>query len=131
MIHFYPQRAAQLWLKQEKSTLSEENAVNIIVNSEYEWTMTPKKVMVFANFMNKIGVIQSKPAIWTELFFENIKLYFTAIRLDRISGSERYALVNWKTATSTSGVIIIPSSVCNATIPAIMGASPPICLATI
>jgi hypothetical protein len=36
--------------------------------------MTPKKVMVFANFMNKIGVIQSKPAIWTELFFENIKL---------------------------------------------------------
>jgi NitT/TauT family transport system substrate-binding protein len=74
MIHFYPQRAAQLWLKQEKSTLSEENAVNIIVNSDYEWTMTPKKVMVFANFMNKIGVIQSKPAIWTELFFENIKL---------------------------------------------------------
>lgn len=73
-IHFYPQRAAQLWLKQEKSNLSEEKAMSIILNSEYEWTMTPKKVMVFANFMHKIGIIQNKPTAWTDVFFESIKL---------------------------------------------------------
>jgi NitT/TauT family transport system substrate-binding protein len=74
LIHFYPEKAADLWLGQEKSNLTKEQAVKIILDREYEWTMTPKKVMVFADFMHKIGLLKEKPATWRDVFFEDIRL---------------------------------------------------------
>ncbi len=74
MIHFYPQKAAQLWLSQEKSTLSEEEAVKIITDNDYEWTMTPKKVMAFASFMHKAGMLKNEPLEWRDVFFDDIRL---------------------------------------------------------
>jgi NitT/TauT family transport system substrate-binding protein len=39
---------------------------------ENEWTMTPKKIMAYAEFMARTGVIPSKPDTWKDLFFEDI-----------------------------------------------------------
>jgi len=39
---------------------------------ENEWTITPKKFMTFATFMNQQGIIANNPATWRKLFFDNI-----------------------------------------------------------
>jgi NitT/TauT family transport system substrate-binding protein len=36
---------------------------------ENEWTMVPKKIMAYADFMARAGLISTKPANWQEVFF--------------------------------------------------------------
>lgn len=68
-----PAAAAVLWLKTENiQNLSAAQVEKIIRDPQNEWTMTPKKFMAFATFMNRIGLISAKPASWHELFFDNI-----------------------------------------------------------
>ncbi|MDQ4062125.1 MAG: ABC transporter substrate-binding protein [Pseudomonadota bacterium] len=67
-----PAGAAALWVKSEGSKLSPAEAEKMIRLPENEWTMTPKKVMAYAEFMSRVGLIPVKPASWQELFFEEI-----------------------------------------------------------
>ena len=69
-----PAAAAALWLKAENiKNLPEAEVEAIIRKPENQWTMTPKKIMDFAAFMNKIGLVSAKPTDWHEMFFDNIK----------------------------------------------------------
>jgi NitT/TauT family transport system substrate-binding protein len=67
-----PRSAAEIWIKAEKSKLSIEDAEKLIRLPENEWTMTPKKVTVYAEFMHRTGVLATKPADWKEIFFDVI-----------------------------------------------------------
>ena len=67
-----PAGAAALWVKSEGSKLSPAEAEKIIRLPQNEWTMPPKKVMAYADFMSRVGLIPVKPASWQELFFEEI-----------------------------------------------------------
>jgi NitT/TauT family transport system substrate-binding protein len=65
-----PKEAAEVWVKAERSRMSAADAEKLIRLPENEWTMTPKKVTAYAEFMSRIGMIPVKPADWKEVFFE-------------------------------------------------------------
>ena len=65
-----PRRAATIWVEAEKSKTSIDEAERLIKLPENEWTMTPKRTMVYAEFMHRVGVLSAKPSDWKELFFD-------------------------------------------------------------
>jgi NitT/TauT family transport system substrate-binding protein len=64
--------AAELWVKAEGSKMPAAEAERIIRLPENEWTMVPKKVMAYAEFMSRIGLIPVKPESWKDAFFEDL-----------------------------------------------------------
>ena len=68
-----PAEAAAIWVKAENSKLSAAYIEKLIRLPENEWTMVPKKVMVYAEFMSRIGMLSPKPAAWGDLFFPEIQ----------------------------------------------------------
>jgi NitT/TauT family transport system substrate-binding protein len=67
-----PAEAARLWVKNENSKIPVAEIERMIRLPENEWTMVPKKVMAYANFMSQAGLISAKPAQWQDVFFDNI-----------------------------------------------------------
>jgi NitT/TauT family transport system substrate-binding protein len=66
-----PAAAAALWVKAEHARLTPAYIEKIIRLPENEWTMVPKKITAYAEFMNRIGMLQVKPASWRDVFFED------------------------------------------------------------
>ena len=64
--------AAEIWVKAENSRMPPAEAERIIRLPENEWTMVPKKVMAYAEFMSRIGMIPVKPESWKDAFFEEL-----------------------------------------------------------
>jgi len=67
-----PAAAAALWVTAENSKLSAAYAEKIIRDPENEWTMVPKKIMDYADYMSRVGMIPAKPTSWQEVFFADI-----------------------------------------------------------
>ena len=65
-----PAGAAALWVKAENSKLPVAQAEKIIRAPENEWTMTPKKIMDYADYMTRVGMLAVKPASWRDVYFE-------------------------------------------------------------
>ncbi|HRD76964.1 MAG TPA: ABC transporter substrate-binding protein [Hyphomicrobiaceae bacterium] len=55
--------------RDKKSTV--EEILAMLDDPAIEFTMTPKGVMRYAEFMHKIGLIKVKPGDWKDLFFPN------------------------------------------------------------
>jgi NitT/TauT family transport system substrate-binding protein len=64
--------AAEIWVKAENSRMPAAEAERIIRLPENEWTMTPKKVMAYADFMSRNGLIPARPESWKDLFFPEV-----------------------------------------------------------
>lgn len=64
-----PAAAAALWIKAENSRLAPDYVEKLIRASENEWTTTPKQILTYAAFMNRVGVLAVKPGSWQEVFF--------------------------------------------------------------
>lgn len=71
-IHDDPAAAAALWVKADKTKLTPAEAEKIIADKENTWTITPQKVMVFADFMARVGMIPAAPKSWKEMFIEPV-----------------------------------------------------------
>ena len=67
-----PAAAAALWVKAENSKLPVAEAERIIKLPENEWTMTPKKIMAYADYMARAKMIPVKPSSWQDVFFPDI-----------------------------------------------------------
>ena len=67
-----PAAAAALWIKAENSKLPPAYVEKIIRAPENEWTMVPKKIMSYADFMNRVGALPTKPANWQDVFFADV-----------------------------------------------------------
>ena len=67
-----PGAAAELYIRTTKTPLSRAELVSMITNPEVAWTIVPKRTMVYARFMVKIGMIKEAPASWKELFFPEL-----------------------------------------------------------
>jgi NitT/TauT family transport system substrate-binding protein len=67
-----PQEAAEIYIKEEKSKAPVESILKMIKDPEISFTTSPQKVMKYAEFMNKTGAIEHKPAEWKEIFFPEI-----------------------------------------------------------
>lgn len=66
------QRAAAIFVKETKSSMPVEKVYAILNRDDIFYSTTPKRVMVFADFMYRTGGIKMKPASWKDLFWENI-----------------------------------------------------------
>jgi NitT/TauT family transport system substrate-binding protein len=62
-----PAAAAALWIRAENSKLSPDYVTWLIRLNE--WTMVPKKIMPYADFMHRTGILPVKRANWQEVFF--------------------------------------------------------------
>jgi NitT/TauT family transport system substrate-binding protein len=67
-----PKGAAAVYKRMSKTAESMEELVKEITDPQVEFTLTPHKTLVTAQFMHKIGRIKVKPAKWEELYFENL-----------------------------------------------------------
>ena len=66
-----PAAAASLWVQAESTRLSADYIEKLIRLPENEWTMVPKKIMSYADFMSRIGMLPARPATWRDAFFED------------------------------------------------------------
>lgn len=67
-----PDEAAEIWIKAENSKLSADLIKKIVKDPENDFTVTPKNIMKYADFMYKVKSIKEKPADWKEIFFPEI-----------------------------------------------------------
>jgi NitT/TauT family transport system substrate-binding protein len=67
-----PAEAARLWVKNENSKIPVAEIERMIRLPENEWTMVPKKIMAYADFMNRVGLMSAKPTQWQDVFFDDI-----------------------------------------------------------
>lgn len=67
-----PAGAAAIWVKAENSKISTADAEKIIRDPKNEWTTTPKKVLVYLDYMNRAGLVSTKTTNWRDIFFDGI-----------------------------------------------------------
>ena len=67
-----PAAAGAIWVKAENSKISVVDAEKIIRDSKNEWTTTPKKVLVYLDYMNRAGLVSVKTTNWKDIFFSGI-----------------------------------------------------------
>ena len=72
LIHDEPGRAAAVYLASEKSNLGKDEVERILTDGATQYRTTPHGVMVFARFMQQIGMIKTAPAAWQDVFFPEI-----------------------------------------------------------
>ena len=72
-IRLDPAGVAALWCKAEGAKLSSAEVERIIRLPENEWTMVPKKVMAYADYMSRVGMLSTRPARWRDVFFDDIQ----------------------------------------------------------
>ena len=68
-----PAEAAAIWVKAENSKLPAAYIEKLIRLPENEWTMVPKKIMDYASFMNRVGLLAPKPDSWRDMFFPAVQ----------------------------------------------------------
>lgn len=64
--------AAEFYVRETKSKVSVELIEKILKDPQVEYTMTPKNISKYTDFMYKVGTLKTKPASWKELFFPNV-----------------------------------------------------------
>jgi len=64
--------AAALYLRVSKDKATLKEVVDFLSDPYIEYTLTPKNVWRYSNFMARTGAIKVRPAGWRDLFFANI-----------------------------------------------------------
>lgn len=64
--------AAEIYLQETKEKTPVEEILAMLNDPEIQFTMTPSKLVVLANFMNKVGLIKTSPKSWRDFFFESV-----------------------------------------------------------
>jgi NitT/TauT family transport system substrate-binding protein len=64
--------AAETYKRMSNTNESLDELVKELSDPQVEFTLTPHKTLVTAEFMHRIGRIKVKPAAWTDLYFDNL-----------------------------------------------------------
>jgi NitT/TauT family transport system substrate-binding protein len=64
--------AAALYIRVSKEKITQKELTDFLSDPYIEYTLTPKNVWRYSNFMARTGVIKVRPASWRDLFFPNI-----------------------------------------------------------
>jgi NitT/TauT family transport system substrate-binding protein len=68
-----PKRAAEIYLKAEKSKLSVEFITEVLANkAELRYTLAPEQSAKLADFLHRIGSLKTKPDSWKDFFFPEL-----------------------------------------------------------
>jgi len=65
-------KAAQIYLEATKEKLTLETLVEILNNPSVKFSTTPYGTMKFGDFMHKTGILKTKPAKWTDVYFTEV-----------------------------------------------------------
>jgi NitT/TauT family transport system substrate-binding protein len=72
MIEADPKAAAQTYVEVTGSSLDPAFIEEIISDPDIEFGIVPQNTMTFAEFMHKVGAIETMPDSWQDYFFEEI-----------------------------------------------------------
>lgn len=64
--------AAEYYVHETKSKDSVDVVERILNDPQVEFTMTPKGIGKYTDFMARVGALKTRPASWKELFFPNV-----------------------------------------------------------
>jgi NitT/TauT family transport system substrate-binding protein len=67
-----PRRAAEIYLKSEPQKLSNEEVQSQLKDGTTIYKLEPAGVMAFADFMQKSGMLKTKPGSWKDVFLSNV-----------------------------------------------------------
>ena len=68
----HPHAAAAIYLAQTRDRRKPEDVAEMIADPDITWTTMPRKVMVFVDFMRKVGRLHHTPASWKDLFLPEL-----------------------------------------------------------
>lgn len=71
-IHTDREAVAALYIKVSGEKASVKDIADFLSDPYIEYTLTPKNVWRYSNFMARIGAIKVRPASWRDMFFANI-----------------------------------------------------------
>lgn len=66
-----PERAADIYIRNENSKVSRELLLKVIKNPEVQFKITPQNTYGLAAFMHRVGAIKNKPASAQDYFFDD------------------------------------------------------------
>ncbi len=72
-INEHSAETAKIFIKLDNSKMSQAEVEGILADPDVVYSLTPQKVMWYADFMAKVGLIKNKPASWKELAFPEIQ----------------------------------------------------------
>lgn len=66
-------RAARLFIEMSREKqLNEQDLVKLFSSPDMEYTKVPNKIGEIVAFMNKVGIVRTKPDSWKDLFFPEV-----------------------------------------------------------
>jgi NitT/TauT family transport system substrate-binding protein len=64
--------AAELYVKEGGGKDSVDKILAIMNDPQVRYTLAPERILPYAQFMNQVGTIKTKPASWKDMFFPDI-----------------------------------------------------------
>ena len=64
--------AAEYYVRETKSKDTVEMVERILNDPQVEFTMTPKSISKYTDFMYKVGALKTRPTSWKEMFFPDV-----------------------------------------------------------
>jgi len=64
--------AAELYLRMTNGKESLDNMEKILSHRDIEYTLTPRSMVKYADFMHQTGSIKVKPESWKDMFFPEV-----------------------------------------------------------
>lgn len=65
-------RAAEIYAQEGGGKEKVEFLLKIMEDPQIHYTLAPERLLPFARFMHKVGVIKNDPASWKDLFFPEV-----------------------------------------------------------
>jgi NitT/TauT family transport system substrate-binding protein len=72
IIHADPRRAAEVYVRLDRSRLSAEEVETLLRDPDIFYTIAPQHITRYTDFMARAGTIAKAPASWKDLFFPEI-----------------------------------------------------------
>lgn len=65
-------RAAEMYVQQGGGKESVDQIFKMMSDPQTEYTLTPQRVLPYAQFMNRVGTLKNNPQSWKDLYFPEI-----------------------------------------------------------
>ena len=65
-------RAAEVYVQEGGNKDNIDKILKMMEDPQVAYTMTPERVLPYAQFMHKVGILRNQPESWKDLFFPEI-----------------------------------------------------------
>jgi NitT/TauT family transport system substrate-binding protein len=65
-------RAAQIYARAARVKSPQDDILRIIDDPDVHYTLTPEGIMIYANFMYRVGLLKLRPQTWKDVFVSEI-----------------------------------------------------------